>query len=59
MPAPVRAGAVQAGGRVAAAKPVDVSSLHSRSSETLVDDGSGVVKVYRIIDVTKVREARE
>jgi hypothetical protein len=46
--------ALQAG-RGAAAKPVDVASLHSRASETLVDDGTGTVQVYRIIDVTKVR----
>jgi hypothetical protein len=55
---------VQTGGRAATARPTDVSALHAHNikaggsgcgTSALGDDADGgVVRVYRIIDVTKV-----
>ena len=36
---------------------VDVAALHAAAAQDVIDDGTGTVTVYRIIDVSMVRVA--
>ena len=46
---------VQGADRALVKKEVDVAALHAASAQEMIDDGTGSVTVYRIIDVSMVR----